>query len=76
MNELILRLECNNPENVKKSLEPDIDNSNALDINIETNEEFLEIRIKGEKLGHIKAAMNSYLSLVRTLNELDDINKK
>lgn len=73
MHEVTLRLKCKAPEIVKKSLEPDIKNSEDLHTEMQTGEGFIEIRTKGKKLSHLKAIINSYLSIVSTLNEIENI---
>jgi len=73
MHELTLRLKCKRPDIAKASLEPDIKNTDSLHTEIEAGRDFVEIRVKGKKMSHIKAVMNSYLSLVDLLNEIEDI---
>ena len=79
--EVTLRLECEKPEIVKKSLEPDVKNTEGLhteikvgkDVDKETGKKFVEIKVKGKKLSHLKAIINSYLSIISTLNEIEKI---
>jgi len=79
--EVTLKLKCKRPEIVKKSLEPDIKNSEDLHTEIKVGKEageeadknFVEIRVKGKKLSHLKAIINSYLSIVSALNEVEEI---
>jgi len=77
MHEVTLRLQCKRPDIVKKSLEPDIKNTESLHTEIkastEADKSFVEIRVKGKKLSHLKAIINSYLSIVSTLNEIEEI---
>ncbi len=73
MHELIMRLKCKNPEAAKLSLEPDIKNSEMLHTEIKIDKPFIEINVKAKKLGYLKAVMNSYLSIVDLLNEIEDI---
>jgi len=81
MHEVILRLKCKRPDVVKQSLEPDIKNTESMHTEIEvgteadkgTDKSFVEIRVKGKKLSHLKAIINSYLSIVATLNEIEEI---
>lgn len=73
MHELTLRLKCKNPEAAKASLEPDIKNTENMQTEIEPGDDFIEIRVKAAKLGHMKAVMNSYLSILGLLNEIEDI---
>lgn len=71
--ELVLRLKCRNPQIAKASLEPDVKNSGKMNTELEVDEDVLEIRVKGNKMSHIKAVMNSYLSIVGLLDEIEDI---
>jgi tRNA threonylcarbamoyladenosine modification (KEOPS) complex Pcc1 subunit len=73
MHELTLRLKCKNPVAAKASLDPDIKNTDNMQIEITTDSGFIEIRVKAAKLGHMKGVMNSYLSIVGLLNEVDDL---
>lgn len=81
MHEVVLRLGCKRPEIVKKSLEPDIKNDESIHTEIKVVEKagdgagkcFVEIIVKGKKLSHLKAIINSYLSIISTLNEIEDI---
>ena len=71
--EVTLRLECKKPEIVKKSLEPDIKNTESLHTEIKADKKFVEINVKGKKLSHLKAIINSYLSIISMLNEIVEI---
>jgi tRNA threonylcarbamoyladenosine modification (KEOPS) complex Pcc1 subunit len=73
VHEVRLRLLCKKPEIVKKSLEPDIKNNESLKTEIRAEEGLVEITVKGEKLSHLKAIINSYLSIISTLNEIENI---
>lgn len=76
MHELTLRLRCKNPEAAKASLEPDIKNTDKMQTHIEADDDHIEIRVRAAKLGHMKAVMNSYLSIVGLLDEIDDVITK
>ena len=65
-----LRIECKNPEIIRKSLLPDVKNKKDLKINLKTDKKSLIIKIESEKISYLKAVINSYLSLVKTLKEL------
>jgi tRNA threonylcarbamoyladenosine modification (KEOPS) complex Pcc1 subunit len=73
MHEAILKLECKNPEIVMKSLEHDIKNSLESNITITKDKKSVIISIKSEKLNHIKAIINSYLSIVAALKEVEEL---
>ena len=68
----ILKIECKNPEIIKKSLLPDIKERKELKINLNTDKKNIIIEIESEKISYLKAVINSYLSLVRALKELEE----
>jgi tRNA threonylcarbamoyladenosine modification (KEOPS) complex Pcc1 subunit len=68
----ILKIECKNPEIIKKSLLPDIKEKNNLKIGLRTDKDNLIIKIESKKISYLKAVINSYLSLVRALKELEE----
>jgi len=81
MHEVALRLGCKQPDIVKKSLEPDIRNDENIHTEIKVGKAdvgecrggFVEIIVRGKKLSHLKAIINSYLSIISTLDEIEDI---
>lgn len=66
-----LRIECKNPEIIKKSLLPDVKNKKDLTIDLSTDKNDLIIKIGSKKISYLKAVINSYLSLVKTLKEME-----
>ena len=66
-----LEIECKDSEIFKKSLEPDISKDKNIRINIKTKKNSLIIVIETEKISHLKAVINSYLSLVNVGKELE-----
>ena len=68
----ILKIECKDPEIIKKSLLPDIKNKKDLTIDLSTKEKNLIIKIESKKISYLKAVINSYLSLVKTLKEMEE----
>ncbi len=73
MHEAILRLECKRPEIVVKSLECDIKNDSDSQTTIKRDKNLVIINIKSEKLSHLKAIINSYLSIVAALKEVEEL---
>jgi len=67
-----LKIECKDPEIIKKSLLPDIKNKKDLTINLSTDKNNLIIKIESKKISYLKAVINSYLSLVKTLKEMEE----
>ena len=68
----VLKIECKNPETMKKSLLPDIKEKKDLNIELKTDKENLIIEIESKKISYLKAVINSYLSLVKALKELEE----
>ncbi|MBI2543172.1 MAG: hypothetical protein HYW24_03230 [Candidatus Aenigmarchaeota archaeon] len=73
MYEATLKLKCSHPDIVKQSLEPDIKNDETVETQLTAEKDFLVIVIKSKKLNYLKAVMNSYMSLVNMLEEVDKI---
>ena len=63
---------CKNPKLVKKSLLPDVESKEDLRIKLKTNKKNLIIEIESKKISYLKAVINSYLSLIKTLEELEE----
>jgi len=66
-----LKIECKDPEIIKKSLLPDVKNRKNVKINLRTDKKNLIIEIQTKKISYLKAIINSYLSLVKALKELE-----
>jgi tRNA threonylcarbamoyladenosine modification (KEOPS) complex Pcc1 subunit len=71
MFEAKVKIECKNPDLIKKSLEPDIKNDEQSETVVKAEKDGIEIKIKSKKLSYLKAIINSYLSLVSMLIEVD-----
>ncbi len=66
-----IEIECKNPDIFKKSLEPDIAKDKNIKINIKTKKNTLIIEIEADKISHLKAVINSYLSLIGVGKEME-----
>lgn len=73
MYEAILKLQCTRPEIIKQSLEPDIKNDEVVETTLTVENGNLKIVIKSKKLNYLKAVINSYISTVNMLEEVDKI---
>lgn len=73
MYEAVLTLKCSKPELIKQSLEPDIKNDETVETALNVRNGALEIVIKSKKLNYLKAVINSYISTVNMLEEVDKI---
>ncbi len=66
-----IEIECKNPEIIKKSLLPDIKDKKDINIALRNNKKNLIIEVETKKMSYLKAIINSYLSLVKMLKELE-----
>jgi tRNA threonylcarbamoyladenosine modification (KEOPS) complex Pcc1 subunit len=73
MHEATLKLVCKRPKIAMKSLECDIKNSPDSNITIKTDKNLIIIDIKSKKLSHLKAIVNSYISMVAALNDVEEL---
>lgn len=73
MYEINLKINCKNSELIKKSLEPELENSEKVKTRIKTSKNYIKINIKSKKINHLKAIINSYISLISMLLEADKI---
>lgn len=73
MYEAILTLKCSRPDIVKQSIEPDIKNDDIVETVLSVENGSLKIAIKSKKLNYLKAVINSYISTVNMLEEVDKI---
>ncbi|MBI2547435.1 MAG: hypothetical protein HYW23_03235 [Candidatus Aenigmarchaeota archaeon] len=73
MYEAVLTLKCSRPELVKQSMEPDIKNDETVETTLNVKNDALEIVIKSKKLNYLKAVINSCISTVNMLEEVDKI---
>jgi tRNA threonylcarbamoyladenosine modification (KEOPS) complex Pcc1 subunit len=71
MFEFKMKIPCSKPDLVAKSLEPDIKNDKYSKISMKAGKGFLILNVKSEKVGHMKAIVNTYISLVQTLDSLE-----
>jgi tRNA threonylcarbamoyladenosine modification (KEOPS) complex Pcc1 subunit len=73
MFEAMIKIECENPKVVKHSFEPDAENSEDIKTTIKAGRTFVQIKVRANKIGHLKAILNSYLSLISMLKEAGKI---
>lgn len=73
MHECKIKIFCKNPSLIKKSLEPDIKESRDLKIKLTSGKGWIGIEVKSSKLSHLKAVINSYISLIQMLEKVDKI---
>ena len=71
--EATLKIPCKRPELVKKSLEVDIEEKGKIKVSISADKKDVIIKINTQKISYLKAVINSYLSLINSLNKLEEI---
>jgi tRNA threonylcarbamoyladenosine modification (KEOPS) complex Pcc1 subunit len=68
-----LKLKVKKPNLIKKSLEPDIKITENVKITLKATKKEIVINIKSSKLSYLKAVINSYISLVKTLEGVEEV---
>lgn len=66
-----MRIPCKRPSIVVRSLEPDIKRDKYSTIKLRAGKEHVTLKVRSEKVGHMKAIVNTYISLVQTLEEIE-----
>lgn len=73
MYEATLRLRVKNPGLIVKCLEPDVKTGKDVKVCVEVSRGVITINIKSKKLSYLKAVINSYISLISMLKDLEEI---
>jgi len=68
----ILKFKFKNPKLIEKSLKPDIKKQKDIKVQIKTDKDNLIIKINAQKISYLKAVVNSYLSLIKMLKEMEE----
>jgi tRNA threonylcarbamoyladenosine modification (KEOPS) complex Pcc1 subunit len=71
MFEFSMKIPCKRPGLVAKSLEPDIKRDRYSDVSIRPGKGFVLLKVRSEKAGHMKAIVNTYISLAQTLEKIE-----
>lgn len=71
--EAVLKIPCKNPNIILKSLKPDIEEKRGIKIDLKTDKNNIIITINTQKISYLKAVVNSYLSLVKTLKQMEKL---
>jgi tRNA threonylcarbamoyladenosine modification (KEOPS) complex Pcc1 subunit len=67
-----LKIECKNPKIIMNSLLPDAEKNEGIKIKISAKKGYIIVNIETQKISYLKAVINSYLSLIKMLNEMED----
>jgi tRNA threonylcarbamoyladenosine modification (KEOPS) complex Pcc1 subunit len=73
MHEIDMVLECKNPEAVAESIRHDMRVELDSKVDIKADKKSVVISIKSKKLSHLKAIVNSYISVVAALNGIEEL---
>jgi len=73
MFEFKIKIPCKRPRAVVDSLTPDIKSDKYSKIKISAGKGFVEIQVASSKVGHMKAIVNTYISLVQTLEKIESV---
>ena len=73
MHEAFLKLTCSKPLPIKKALEVEASNEKNCSVTIAAGRRHVAITIRTSKISYLKAIINSYISLFRMLNEVDEV---
>lgn len=71
MFEFKIKIPCKRPRIVVESLLPDVKSDKYSKISLRSGKNFVELHVKSTKVGHMKAIVNTYISLVNTLEEIE-----
>ena len=69
----LIEIECKNPDIIIKSIKPDIDQNQKFDVNIDNNNDKITIEINSSEISGLLAGINSYLKLIRTSIEIQEV---
>lgn len=69
--EFTIKVPCKSPKLVVESLLPDLKRDRYSKIKLKAGKNFVQIRVESEKAGHMKAIVNTYITLVSTLDRID-----
>lgn len=68
-----IEIECKNPKNVIKSIEPDMDQNDKFEAKLEADDKELKLTIKSDEIPGLLAGINSYLKLIKTTSDMEEI---
>jgi len=69
-----LKIDTNNPTKLINSLKPDMDKSNRFEVELAPEKNSVILKVEAKDLTAMRAAINSYLRLIQTINEVDKID--
>lgn len=69
-----IKIECKNPNDVIKALEPDIEKSDKFNVKLEPKENKIELKIESNDISGLLAGISSYLRLIKTALAVEEID--
>lgn len=69
-----IEIECENPEMIIKSLEPDIDKIEKFDVKLNSENNKIILTVESNEISGLLAGINSYVRLIRTAIGVDKID--
>lgn len=64
---------CKEPDKIIKSLKPDIDHNEKFELDIKKEKNGIKLKIKSDDISGSLAAINSYLKMIKTMIDLEEI---
>ena len=64
-----IEIECEEPETVIKSLEPDVEKINRFEVEFKTDKNKILLIVKSDDLGGLLAGINSYVRLIKAATD-------
>jgi len=68
-----IEIDCKEPERIIESLKPDADDTDKFNVTMKTGKEKLTLIIDSKDITGLLAAVNSYLRMIKTLTDLEEI---
>ncbi|MBU3905099.1 MAG: hypothetical protein KJ906_03050 [Nanoarchaeota archaeon] len=68
-----IEIECKEPQKVINSIEPDMDQNEKFEAKLETDDNKIKLTVKSDEISGLLAGINSYLRLIKTTNDLEEI---
>ncbi|MBU3896501.1 MAG: hypothetical protein KJ697_01030 [Nanoarchaeota archaeon] len=68
-----IEIPCKEPDKIIESLKPDMDQTEKFDVNITKNKDGIKIEVESNEISGLLAAINSYLKMIKTLKDLEEI---
>ena len=61
-----IEIECKHPEEVIKSLEPDLEETAKFNVRLDSEKNKIKLKVESKELSGLLAGINSYLRLIKT----------